>query len=281
MRLRPVVRDSARAMAARVLGTCVFAGVLCGLAPLAGSGEAAAQSLSGGERAMQAQNRQAQLHDYTKLRDPSHVQRFVELKLLVPLKGNRDYRLHDVSFPVARPEVRMFVQRLANQYRIACGEQLVVTSLTRPVSHQPSHSHRLSVHPMGMAVDLRRSNVRACRQWLERVLLDLEKQGSIEATRERRPPHYHIAVYPRQYASYVASLESRRLEQEPQEVVAEEAGEAGATSASPSSYRVRSGDSLWRIARNHGITVAELKSANNLRGSVIYAGQVLQLPSGS
>ena len=39
----------------------------------------------------------------------------------------------DVSFPFARPEVELFVQRLSGQYRRACGEQLVVTSLTRPI----------------------------------------------------------------------------------------------------------------------------------------------------
>ena len=281
MRLRPWLWDSVGVVAGRVCGTGVAGAALCGLAALAGPGEVAGQSLRGGLRPMQAQNHQAHLHDYTQLRDASHVQRFIELKLLVPLKGNRDYRLHQVSFPVARPEVRMFVQRLASQYRNSCGEQLVVTSLTRPLSHQPSNSSELSVHPMGMAVDLRRSNNRACRQWLERVLLDLEGQGSIEATRERYPPHYHIAVYPRQYASYVASLEARRA-REAEEAVAEEPRVAAAGDAQgPGSYRVRSGDSLWRIARIHGTTVDELKSANNLRGSVIYAGQLLHLPSGS
>ncbi len=256
----------------------MLSGVLFALAVAAWPGEVAAQNLRGGTGAMEEQYQQARLHDFTKLRDPSHVNRFVELKLLVPLKGNRDYRLHQVSFPYARPEVRLFVERLATQYRSACGEQLVVTSLTRPVSHQPRNSSKLySVHPMGMAVDLRWSTRRDCRSWLENeVLIPLEKQRTLQATLERSPRHYHIAVYPRQYASYVAALESRR-QQAPEVRVAE----AHEPSSSPTRYRVRSGDSLWGIARAHGTTVDELKSANNLRGSRIYAGQLLQLPTGS
>ena len=70
--------------------------------------------------------------------------------------------------------------------------------------------------------------------------------------------------------------ESRR-QQAPEVRVAE----AHEPSSSPTRYRVRSGDSLWGIARAHGTTVDELKSANNLRGSRIYAGQLLQLPTGS
>ena len=96
----------------------------------------------------------------------------------------------------------------------------------------------------------------------------------MQATLERRPLHYHIAVYPRQYASYVATLESGRQQ-------TAEVAEAEGASSAPTRYRVRSGDSLWGIARAHGTTVDELKSANNLRGSRIYAGQMLQLPTGS
>lgn len=43
-------------------------------------------------------------------------------------------------------------------------------------------------------------------------------------------------------------------------------------------YHVRSGDSLLSIARAHGVTVDRLRSFNNLRGSRIYAGQVLRIP---
>lgn len=279
MRVRPLARN-VRSAALAVIRSRVpaVAGVLLAVTVAGWPGVASAQSLRGGKGAMAEQYRQAQIHDFTKLRDPSHVHRFVELGLLVPLKGNRDYRLHDVSFPYAREEVRLFVERLARQYRLACGEQLVVTSLTRPVSHQPGNSSEDSVHPMGMAVDLRYSTTRACRVWLENeVLLPLERQGALQATLEFRPVHYHIAVYPRQYAQYVAQLESRQAD------VAEATaqGESGASHAPPTHHTVRSGDSLWGIARSYGTTVDKLKAANNLRSSRIYAGQRLQLPVGA
>lgn len=61
------------------------------------------------------------------------------------------------------------------------------------------------------------------------------------------------------------------LEKEPF-VTASAASQAG-------QYTVRSGDSLYLIARNHGVTVASLKSANNLKSDMIYPGQVLWIPA--
>ena len=245
-------------------------------------GDAGAQTLRGGLGAMEAQNRRARDYDYTFLTSPAHVRRFVNLGLLVELKGNRDYRLDDeVSFPFARLEVRTFIERLGGQYRAACGEQLVVTSLTRPLNRQPRNSSSLSVHPTGMAVDLRRSTKRGCRRWMEKVLLHLEGIGAVEATYERRPPHYHVAVYTREYSQYVASLQAA------ERVAAADngprtAGHAhGASSAAVVRYRVRSGDTLWAIARAYGTTVNVIKSTNSLGSSRIYTGQLLEVPVSS
>ena len=43
------------------------------------------------------------------------------------------------------------------------------------------------------------------------------------------------------------------------------------------SYKVRSGDSLGKIASRHGVTVAQLKSWNHLRSNTIKAGQRLYI----
>src|SRR5690606_8979905 len=65
------------------------------------------------------------------------------------------------------------------------------------------------VHPAGMAVDLRISSSAACRSWLESTLLSLERQEVLDVTRERHPPHYHIALFVDRYAEYVAPLIAR------------------------------------------------------------------------
>ncbi len=110
--------------------------------------------------------------------------------------SSRSMALGEVSFPYARPEVKTFLEQLSSAYHAACGEPLVVTSMVRPISRQPRNASPISVHPTGMAVDLRRSDRHGCRQWLESTLLALEGEGMIEATRERWPPHYHVAVFP-------------------------------------------------------------------------------------
>jgi LysM repeat protein len=237
-----------------------------GLSAFALSEGVYAQSLRGSQVSMDRQERQATAHDFTYLRNSSQVRRFVDAGYIVPVRGNANYRLKGVSFPYARPELRLFIERLSAQYRSACGEQLVVTSLTRPLSSQPRNASARSVHPTGMAVDMRRSNSRACRSWIERVLLSLEEQGVLEATREQRPPHYHVALFPQPYARYVDQLASRP-----------------ATAGSVDDevrYQVRRGDSLWTIARAHGTTVDQIRAANELPGSRIYAGQTLRVPVG-
>src|SRR4051794_18118980 len=169
-----------------------------------------AQSLLGSHESLLRQNQEAREHDFTYLRTSADVRDYAQQGLLVRLPGNSDYELagDEVSFPYARPEVKTFVERLSNQYREACGERLVVTSLTRPITRQPPNASTISVHPTGMAVDLRRSDSSGCRQWLETVLLDLEGKGVLEATREQYPPHYHVAVFPNPYLQYVASGEA-------------------------------------------------------------------------
>ena len=44
-------------------------------------------------------------------------------------------------------------------------------------------------------------------------------------------------------------------------------------------YRIRPGDSLWTIARRHGVSVTELKAQNALSTNRIYAGQLIQVPA--
>ena len=231
------------------------------------SSAAQAQSLAGSKASMVRQSVVARQHDYSYLRTSSQVHEFARRGLLVRLSGSSNYRVADVSFPYARPQVKTFVERLAKQYRNACGERLVVTSLTRPTTRQPRNASPLSVHPTGMALDLRRSGRPACRAFLEKTLLALEGRDVLEATKENHPPHYHVSLFPEPYMRYLAAK-----------------GVSGGSSRSDGEvalarYRVRGGDSLWEIAKRHGTSVDRLKRANGMRSTRLKPGMMLEIPA--
>jgi peptidoglycan DL-endopeptidase LytE len=43
-------------------------------------------------------------------------------------------------------------------------------------------------------------------------------------------------------------------------------------------YEIKKGDTLYRIAKNYGVSVGEIRRVNNLPGSNIYAGDALKIP---
>ena len=169
---------------------------------------AGADGLAGSPSSMAHQHQVAVNEDYSFLRSAQEIQRLTILGALVPVTESDDLALSKVSFPFARPEVRGFVERFAAAYRDSTGARLVVTSLTRPASAQPRNAHKLSVHPAGMAVDLRVPMEPQARAYLERSLLALERAGVLDVTRERSPAHYHIAVFAEAYAPYAARQDS-------------------------------------------------------------------------
>jgi hypothetical protein len=111
----------------------------------------------------------------------------------VRLDDSRDVRLRGVAMPFARPATASFVASFGARYRRACGEPLTVTSALRPTSVRLANSSELSVHPTGMAVDLRVPRD-GCRGWMRRALLTLERDGVVQATEERHPAHFHVVV---------------------------------------------------------------------------------------
>ena len=275
-----------------------------------------AHVLRGNLASIQKQYRTASNLGYTAARNSKDIQRLVNQGVLVRVSGNRDYELGAVSFPYARPTTKAFIEAFAKEYRLATGEKLVVTSLARPLSRQPKNASDYSVHPMGMAVDFRRSNVSKTRAWMERRLASLEYQGVIEATHERRPPHYHVAVMPKEVVSYAGAYLEKPVYQAPTVKVTAPRIEAGAstgellaavdavspvqtgsakttvsietskraTATQPApyqTYRVARGDTLWTIASRFETSVKRIRTLNGLRNSKIYPGQKLMVPGTS
>lgn len=218
-----------------------------------------AQSLRPSGASMDLQNRQASRHGFDFARTSADVQGMIDSRVLVPVESNAYFEVKEgVTFPYARPEVRDFIAKLGQEYYFECGEKLVVTSLTRARNRQPRNASQRSVHPTGMAMDIRRSWDRSCRTWMEMTLLTLEVNGVLDAMLESRPPHYHVALFPRLWEAQGAEILSQ--------------GE-------PTHYQVSRGDTLWKIAKRHNTDVFSVKKVNGLRSDSIYIGQVLQLPA--
>lgn len=228
-----------------------------------------AQSLQGSRSSVDRMYRTAQQQDLYFYQTSSGVRRAADRGTFVRLTGNADYTLAAVSNPYVLPATRTFVQRLAAQYRSACGQRLVVTSAARPKSQRLVNSVDRSVHPTGMAIDLRRPNRGRCLTWLRTTLLSLEGRGVLEATEERNPAHFHVAIFPNQYRSYLNGAATTRTAS---------AASPGSDSGATERYVVRKGDSIWAISRRMRVSVEQIQLANNLTSSRILAGQVIVIP---
>jgi hypothetical protein len=161
--------------------------------------------LRGSPESMIRQHRVASDAGYHFVETLEEMRALADRGFLVSIDGGEDYDVETWVFPYGLPEVRTFVEWFSGEYRRACDERLVVTSLTRPLSEQPPNAHELSVHPAGMAVDLRISQVQPCRRFLEDTLLELEAEGVLDLTRERAPPHYHVAIFPRAFMDHAVA----------------------------------------------------------------------------
>lgn len=241
--------------------------VLGVLAALAGHSlaapDAAAQSLRGSRASVDRMYNHALGNGIYFYRTGKGIRDAAAAGRFTSLTGNASYGLGSVSYPYVRPETRTFVERLAVQYRNACGQKLIVTSGSRPREMRLINSADRSVHPTGMAVDLRKPRTSRCLSWLRTTLLQLERAGVVEATEEFNPPHFHVAVFPTPYARYVS---------------ARGGAVRVASAASTGNYKVRPGDSLWAIARRHSITVERLRAVNGLSSSFLKIGQTLLIP---
>ncbi len=136
----------------------------------------------------------AHQRDLQFLRTPGDIYDAAKVGALKMISMTNDLDLERVAFPFVLPNTLRFADSLAAQYHAGCGERIVVTSGARPLDKQPRNASPKSVHPTGMAVDFRKPRNPACLAWMRKSLVALEDAGVIEATEEKHPAHFHVAV---------------------------------------------------------------------------------------
>lgn len=190
---------------------------------------ATAQSLSGfSDNGLAREVAATQQYNLTRLTDQKHLRQFLDAQILVrvPMRGTGfelDYRIGGHAnanahlYRTARPYTKRFVTRLGAQFAIRFpGRRFVVTSLARTCAYQERLRRRnpnaapceKTSHTTGATIDIRWLELRrAERRWMESVMLSLERQGLVQATKELGQPVYHVMVYP-PYRAHHSSLVS-------------------------------------------------------------------------
>ena len=251
------------------------------------------QSLRGSKASVEKMYDFAQSHRYPFYLTPATLDAAIARGRLVPLTGDENYELtRGVGFSYATAEAREFITQFAPQYLAACGAPLTVTSAARPMSRQPRNANPHSVHPTGIAVDIRRPYPGPCLTWVRTALAQLESRGFVEATEEHHPAHLHIAVLRAPGARFTLPdltngvVVARQVPPPGTPIVATANGEvslspaASATSDSRGRvYLVRQGDTLWEVAQKTGVSVKALADANHRSPrAALKPGTTLLLP---
>jgi Family of unknown function (DUF5715) len=169
-------------------------------------------SLKGGQFSTPAQAfAYAKAHEYAFADSQKELRELKETGKLVRLsKTSQWYSLHGVSHPLVMPITRTFVERLGKEYvGVKCGK-LPLTSAVRLTSERPKNGSVFSVHPTGMAVDIRIPEGPKCRSWLGRKLKAIERDRRIDATREKSPPHLHVVVVTITYQAWLKKQKKRQ-----------------------------------------------------------------------
>jgi len=252
-----------------------------------------AQSLRGSQASVQRMYSRAVTNDLEFFRTSKSIYESVRDGELVLISITNDMTLDKVAYPFVLPRTRDVLNVFAKKYHTACGERLIVTSAARPRSEQPRNASPQSVHPTGMAVDFRKP-AGTCLYYMRGELLNLEKDGILEATEERHPVHFHVAVLQRgSFAPAAAVATATPAPVTPTKAATTVAATDSAagiveltekpvprTEAKPTSgattYVVKKGDNLSVIAKRFGLTVTKLKSLNGLKTSDLQPGQKLK-----
>jgi len=151
----------------------------------------------------------------SEIKDKANLKWYIEQGFLVPLRDadDEDYEVSpdlaegDPDDPelylYARPWTKDFIETLAARAHTELGIRIMITSLVRPEEYQQrlrdynSYAARESTHPTGATVDISLSDLTwRQRNWIRKYMLDLERDGLVEATEERGNYCMHVFVHP-------------------------------------------------------------------------------------
>ena len=115
--------------------------------------------------------------------------------------------------PYVRAETAQFVQQMAQSYSGAGCGRMIVIGAGRLTTEIYENSSPFTVHPFGMAVDIR-TNARfgistTCADWLRAYAKEKEAELLADGTHELDPEHLHLVVVPRVNNSPVLLAEVR------------------------------------------------------------------------
>ncbi len=253
-----------RIRSSSILTAAAFAALAAGQPLQAQRRASVPEELKGSKASVERMFDFAQSHRMPFYLTQTNVDSAVARGRLVALTGDSTYELtRGVGFSYSTREAQQFVQGFAPQYLAACGAPLVVTSAARPLNRQPRNANPHSVHPTGIAVDIRRPYPGPCLTWVRGALKELEGKGIIEATEEHHPVHIHLAVLvPPGRTVSLPSLVTADVAKRTVTVSASAGDVTPASARDDRSYVVREGDTLWDIANRTGVTVDAIKRAN-------------------
>jgi hypothetical protein len=111
----------------------------------------------------------------------------------VPFEGPYLHVLADR--PYALPSTVAFVTEMSVAYKAAGCGKLVVRDALRLTTERPKNGSIHSVHPAGMAVDIRVQYIKSeCADWLRSYVRLKEAAGKVDGTHELKPEHLHVVV---------------------------------------------------------------------------------------
>lgn len=123
----------------------------------------------------------------------------------------------------------------------------------------------------------------ACKMWTmideDYILHQLDNEELTLIVKQSTNESFLKKVYLSPRNSDIRNIAKQKLPEQPiiEEVVTKE--ESTNTAPQYTSYTVQKGDSFWKIAHKHGLTIGELKKHNKRDSDLLRPGQTLNIPA--